>query len=62
MNSPVAMRTRNDMHAVQFANTLGCRRTGIYRCLNCANIATDHNRHQAAADLLLADQVLRLQP
>ena len=45
------------MDAVQLANALGRRRTGIHRCLNCADIAADHNRHQAAADLLLANQV-----
>ena len=51
------MGTRNHVYRHQFADALGGSGTGIGSRLTGRHVATDQGRYQAAADLLVADQL-----
>ena len=57
------MRPRDDLHADDLADAAGRRGAGVDGRLDRGHVADDQGRHQAAADLLPADQrhVRRLQ-
>ena len=57
MASHIAVGRGDDMHAVQVAHPLGSGGAGLDGSLHGAYVASDHNGHQAGADLLLAHQV-----
>ena len=44
------------MDGYQLADPARCCRACIYRCLDCACIAADHNGYESAAHMHFADQ------
>ena len=52
-----SMWTWDNVYAEQFANALRSSSTSVGRSLDSADIAADHDGHEAGADLLLTDQM-----
>ena len=47
----------NDVHADQLAHALSCRAARLHGGLDRTHVAADHHGDQAAADVLLADEM-----
>ena len=52
----VCVGTRDYVRSNYFAKSRSCSGTSFYSCLNCANVAANHNAYQTATDLFATDK------